>query len=190
MGTLHYNCGHCGTLLRTVDSRVGTRTTCPACRGLNIVPDPATMPLRRTPKWLILARLWIIPFGVAGFWGLMLSIADKEAAWTVFLAGVIGTMVITFVWWGFVNIATYFYNPATYEIWKKNGGDPWFDTLPPVLNNDPEEVRYQELYRESVRQELENMNMELGLDGSFGLNPPAPPPPSDPTRRIDDAKFI
>jgi hypothetical protein len=66
---------------------------------------------------------------------------------------------------------------------RKGGGDPWFDSLPPPFNDDPPEVRYQELFREKLRQE----NAEL-------LKPLVPLPrqndPNDFTKSIDDQNFI
>ena len=133
--------------------------------------------LRRTPKWKIVFRMAIIPFAVVGFWGAMFSIADPGLAFSFVLGGV-GTVLLGFGFcWGFTNICTFLFHPREYRLWKKGGGDPFFDTLDQPFNNDPESVRYQELYREKARQELEE---EM-------FPPPAAP---DFTQSIDDPNII
>jgi hypothetical protein len=82
--------------------------------------------------------------------------------------------------WGGTNLLTFLSGPREYLLWKKGGGDPFFDSLDGPLNTDPPEVRYQELYREKARQEWE---------ASFGPLP-IPSPPPDSTKGIDDPNVI
>jgi hypothetical protein len=131
---------------------------------------------RRTSKLTILFRLVAIPFAVVGFWGVMFLIADVGLAFSVVLGGVIAVLVGIGWCWGLTNLGTFLSNPREYRLWKRGGGDPWFDTLDPPLNNDPDSVRYQEVYRERDRQELEE------------LFPPSAAP--DPTRGIDDPNVL
>ena len=86
--------------------------------------------------------------------------------WEVFVYGTIGLLVIVFLLWAFVNFFTFIGSPHYYRMWKAGGGDPFIDTLPSPINNDPDSVRYQELFQEKARQED-----ELVLDDE-------PPPPS------------
>ena len=45
-------------------------------------------------------------------------------------------------------------------MWKAGGGDPFIDTLPSPINNDPDSVRYQELFQGTGSSEKD----ELVLD--------------------------
>jgi hypothetical protein len=73
--------------------------------------------------------------------------------------------------------------PRVWLLIKHGGGDPWFSSLPPPFNNDPPEVRYQELFEEKLRQENEWLLRPLV---------PLPPQndPNDSTKSINDPKFI
>jgi hypothetical protein len=136
---------------------------------------------RRTPKWKILLRLCIIPFLVVCFWTFFFSLVGLGT--TIFLAG-IGTIAAAILFlWGFVNLMTILTMPKVWWLIKRSGGDPWFDSLPPPFNDDPPEVRYQELYREKLRQENEWLLQPLV---------PLPPQndPKDATRGIDDPHII
>jgi hypothetical protein len=131
---------------------------------------------RRTSKRTIIFRIAIIPFLVVAFWGLMFATADLELGFYFVLGGV-GAIVgaIGFLWL-FTNICTFLSFPTYYKIWKSGGGDPFFDSVDGPFNTDPDSVRYQELYREKARLELENL---------------FPPPPSpDFTKSIDDEDII
>jgi hypothetical protein len=131
---------------------------------------------RRTPKWKIIFRLAIVPLAVVAFWGLMFATADLEIGFYFVLGGVGAiAFAITFLW-AFTNVCTFLSCPTYYRIWKKGGGDPFFDTLDGPLNTDPDSVRYFELYQERARQELEEM---------FPL-----PPSPDFTKGIDDPDII
>ena len=137
---------------------------------------PASGGLKRTPKLTIVARMVIIPFAVVGFWGLMFCIVDVERGFWFLVSGV-GAVLLGIGWcWGFTNVCTFLSCPKEYRLWKKGGGDPWFDTLDRPFNNDCDATRYQELYQERARQESEEM-----------FPPPAAP---DPTRGIDDPNVI
>jgi hypothetical protein len=127
---------------------------------------------RRTSKLTILFRLVAIPFLVVGFWGAMFCIADVGLGFSFILGGVIAVLLGIGWCWAFTNFFTFLCHPREYRVWKKGGGDPWFDTLDRPFNNDPDSVRYQELYRERARQEWEEVF--------------PPPMPTDPTRGIDD----
>jgi hypothetical protein len=131
---------------------------------------------KRTPKRTIIFRMGIIPFAVVAFWGLMFCIADLEIGFYFVLGGVGAIVFAIGFLWAFTNICTFLYSPTYYRLWKKGGGDPFFDSLDSPLNNDPPSVRYQELYREKARQELEEL-----------FPPPAVP---DFTRSIDDSNII
>jgi hypothetical protein len=132
--------------------------------------------MTRTPKLTIIFRIAIIPFLVVSFWGLMFCIADPEIGFYFVLGGV-GTILGAIGWcWGFTNVCTFLYSPRYYRLWKKGGGDPFFDTLDFPLNTDSGETRYQELFRERARQELEDL-----------FPPPAAP---DFSRGIDDPNVI
>ena len=100
-----------------------------------------------------------------------------------FLIGGVGALVfILFVLWVGTNIGTFLVYPREYRVWKRGGGDPFFDTLGPPLNNDPDSVRFQELYREKARLECEQ------VDRMFGVPPkqaPKAPPPSSGGPRLN-----
>jgi len=128
---------------------------------------------KRTPKLTIVARMVIIPFVAVGFRGLMLSIAAPVLGLFLVLGGVGAVLLGLGFCWGFTNVCTFLYSPRYYRLWKKNGGDPFYDTLDEPFNTDPPSVRYQELYREAARQQADP--------------PPAAP---DSTRGIDDENII
>jgi hypothetical protein len=129
--------------------------------------------LKRTPKLTIIARMVIIPFVIVGFWGLMLSIAAPVLGLCLVLGGVGAVLVGLGFCWGFTNVCTFLYSPRCYRLWKRNGGDPFYDTLDEPFNTDPPSVRYQELFREAARQQAD-----------------PPPTPPDSTRGIDDPNVI
>jgi hypothetical protein len=131
---------------------------------------------RRTSKLTIIFRLAIIPFAVIAFWAAMFCIADVGLGFWFMVGGVIAVLLSIAFLWGVTNVCTFLSCPKEYRIWKKGGGDPFFSTLDPPFNTDPDSVRYQELYREKARQELEEM-----------FPPPAAP---DLTKGIDDPNVI
>jgi len=114
----------------------------------------------------------------------MLSLGGNYHIVRAILVGGFGTLaVILFFLWAFTNTMTALTMPKVWLLIKRGGGDPWFDSLPPPINNDPPEVRYQELYREKLRQE-----------NDWLLQPLVPPKsqndPKDATRGIDDPNII
>ena len=114
----------------------------------------------------------------------MLSLGGNGEVVQWALIGGLGTLaaLLGFLW-GFVNLMTILTMPKVWWLIKKGGGDPWFDSLPPPFNDDPPEVRYQELYREKLRQENERLLQPLV---------PLPPQndPRDATKGIDDPHII
>jgi len=131
---------------------------------------------KRTSKLTIIFRMVLIPFAVVGFWGAMFCIADVGLGFSFILGGVGAVLLSIAFLWGVTNLGTFLSHPREYRLWKKGGGDPFFSTLDPPFNNDPDSVRYQELYQERVRQELEEL-----------FPPPAAP---DLTRGIDDPNVL
>lgn len=106
-----------------------------------------------------------------------------------FLIGGVGAIVvILFFLWAGTNLGTMLICPREYKIWKKGGGDPFFDTLDPPLNNDPDSVRYQELYREKARLECEQVDRMFGVPPKQPQAPKAPPPSSSELS-FDDPHF-
>jgi hypothetical protein len=92
---------------------------------------------KRTSKLTIILRIAVIPFAVVSFWGLMFCIADPETGFYFVLGGMGAILGAIGFLWGFTNICTFLYSPIYYRIWKKGGGDPFFDSLDPLLNNGP-----------------------------------------------------
>jgi len=173
---INFICSGCGAVLHISDEQAGKLGRCPHCGTDTRVPGYP----KRTSKLLILFRIGCLPFSVVLFWALMFSTVDVDAGLDLALGGVIAFVVIILFLWGFTNLFTFLSGPREYLLWKRGGGDPWFDSLDPPLNNDLPEVRYQELYREKARQEWE---------ANFGPLP-IPSPPPDSTKSIDDPNII
>jgi DNA-directed RNA polymerase subunit RPC12/RpoP len=169
-------CCGCGAALHIGDKQAGRLGRCPYCHANTRVPGNP----RRTSKLTILARISCLPFAAVLFWALMFCIVDVSAALALVLGGVIALAIALFFLWGVTNFFTFLMCPREYWIWKRNGGDPWFDTLPGPLNTDPPETRFQELFREKSRQEWE---------ANFGPLP-TPSPPPDSTKSLDDPNVI
>ena len=148
---------------------VGNLAACPYCWAKTVVPN---YPMR-TSKLTIIGRIVFIPLMAVVCVGALLGTP-------VIIGGVIGLAVMLGFWWVFTNLVTFLINPGYYRLWKRGGGDPWFDTLPEPLNNDPPSVRFQELYREKSKQDWE---------ASFGPLP-TPSPPPDSTKSLDDQNVI
>jgi hypothetical protein len=151
---LNFTCQNCWANLQVGDEWCGKVAQCCSCGALTDIPGP-----KRTSKLKILARLTAIPlalaclskfiFGSAFFWGGIIAI--------VFAYGFL---------WAFSNLGALILWPRTYWMIRKGGGDPWFDTVDWPFNTDPPHVRFQELYRMKLRQEMEASNP-----------PPVPPKP-------------
>ena len=56
-------------------------------------------------------------------------LADHEGG----LSAIFG---IIFILWLIVNLGTFLYDPKNYLVWKRGGGDPFFDTLHWPFNTD------------------------------------------------------
>jgi hypothetical protein len=118
----------------------------------------------------------LIPFLVVGFWGLMFCIVDVERGINFMVWGMGAVLVCIAFLWAFTNFFTFLFNPTYYRLWKAGGGDPFFSTLDPPFNNDPDSIRYAELYQERARQQAEEL-----------FPPPAAP---DFTQSIDDPNVL
>ena len=133
---------------------------------------------KRTAKLTIIVRMCAIPMaaclGLASFFWLV----NSWFAFVILMTGVGTFAAIILFCWAITNFGTFLFHPTYYRLWKKGGGDPWFDTLSEPFNMDDNATRFQELFRERERQELEQL-----------LGPPLPPlDPSD--RGIDDPNFL
>jgi hypothetical protein len=126
------------------------------------------------------------PVAAVAFWSMFLG-------WPVFLGGAIALVLALGFWWAMTNIGTYLCSPRYYKLWKSGGGDPFFDTVDWPFNSDPNEVRFQELFREQARQETVAVNRQFGLPPDFMTgNGPVPPPASvpDATFGLDDPHLL
>lgn len=173
---INFVCDGCHAALHIGDESAGKLGSCPYCHVNTRVPGNP----KRTSKLVILFRIGCIPFAVVLFWALMFSTVDVDAGLALVSGGVIAFAVIILFLWGFTYLFTFLSGPREYLLWKKGGGDPWFDTLDPPLNNDPPSVRFQELFQERARQDWE---------ANFGPLP-IPSPPPDSTKGIDDPDVI
>jgi hypothetical protein len=120
---------------------------------------------------------------------LLFSIVDVWAG-VYFLVGGLGwcAIMIGFVWL-VTNVGTFLCNPKEYRLWKKGGGDPFFDTQTGFINTDPDEVKYQELYRERERMKTEQKVRTLHLEKYFeDVCDSSNPDPSD--KGIEDPNFL
>lgn len=137
------------------------------------------IPGRRTSKIKILLRLSIVPIGITWFWAYILSLGGNYSIVRAILIGGFGAtaLVLGFLW-GFTNVMTLLTMPRVWWLMRKGGGDPWFSSLPEPFNNDPPEVRYQELFEEKLRQENARLLEPLvppqnsGTDFTKGINDP------------------
>lgn len=91
----------------------------------------------RTPHWIIKARFLLLCSPV----GIILAVI--LAPWAVIVLPVFfGTLFL--FWQGarlFTNGFVKLFDPEAHEAIKKNGGDPFYDSLGSPLNNDSEEIR-------------------------------------------------
>ncbi len=166
---IKFKCSRCHKPLYIRDGMVGNLAACPYCDAESVVPNTQM----RTSKLTIIGRMVAIPMLYVGAVGTLLGTP-------VIIGGAIGLALMLGFWWGVTNLAAFFISPTYYRLWRKGGGDPWFDTLPELLNTDPPEVRYQEMFREKARLECE----ELGI-------PIQPPPlPPDSMKSLDDPDII
>lgn len=152
---ISFVCCGCNAQLRIGDKESGKLSRCPYCGANSRVPGYP----RRTPKWKIALRIAIIPFLVVCFWAALFSLVGLGT--TIMVSGVGAIAVLMLFLWGFVNLMTLITMPRTWWLIKRGGGDPFFDSLPSPLNYDPPEVRHQELFREKLRQENEQLLQPL-----------------------------
>lgn len=156
---IEFNCVGCGKRLQIGDEWAGLTARCAYCPAISPVPYPQLQQTdfpKRSSKIGILARLTAYPFAVIGFWVSMFIIGGVSSMVVPFVIGGLGAVAgILFFMWFLTNIIMWILNPRETKLWRQNGGDPFFDTLPEMFNPDPPEVRYQELYRERLRMEEE-----------------------------------
>jgi len=167
---IDFICDGCHTQLQIGDQWAGKLGRCPHCGTQTSVPGYP----KRTPKRKMIFRMVLIPLVVLVFWASFLATVGLAVP---FLLG--GVLALTFAigfCWAVTNIVMFFWCPREYKIWKKGGGDPFFDTLDEPFNTDSPSTRYQELYREKARLELEAMF--------------PPPPAPDFSKGIDDPNII
>lgn len=131
--------------------------------------------VKRTSKLVILARLSLLPFLFVFGVSMLYSLIGQ--GWDTFklLTMVLGAILLFL--WAFVNVGTFLISPTNYMLWRRGGGDPWFDSLPPPLNFDDDSTRYAELYQAQLQDDV---------DREFG---PSSIPP-DSTKGIDDENLI
>ena len=141
-----FSCVGCGANLHIGDEWAGKQGRCPHCQTLTWLPAPVSS--GRTSKLGVLFRFLFIPIIVMASYCVFLP-----DWWEGFLYATIFLIVVVFLMWAFVNLYVFIGCPREYRMWKAGGGDPFIDTLPEPFNNDPAEVRYQEMFREQARQE-------------------------------------
>lgn len=117
-------------------------------------------------------------------WAFFLNMAGIAGP---FLLGGFGAVaVVLFFLWAFTNLGTFLSSPEDYKIWKQGGGDPFFCTLDPPFNTDPDSTRYAEPYRERLRLECEDVNRQMGLPPNFMTGQTnMPPTPRDAGDELD-----
>jgi len=156
---IQFNCNGCHKSLQIGDEWAGKFGRCCHCGVNSPVPGGNTSaPIgpKRTPRSKIIARFVAWPVAVLTFWVIVFNLGGVGGLMWSFLAGGFGALfVIVFGCWAITNIIMWILNPKEMRLWKRGGGDPFFDTLPPPFNNDPDSTRYQELYRERLRLEEE-----------------------------------
>ncbi len=166
---INFNCSSCRKALHIRNAMAGNLASCPYCSAESVVPNNPI----RTSKLTIIGRMVSLPMLCVGAVGVLLGAP-------VIIGGAIGLALMLGFWWAVTNIGTFLINPGYYRLWKKNGGDPFFDTVPEPFNTDPASTRYQEMFREKARQEWE---------ANFGPLP-TPPLPPDSTKSLDDPNVI
>lgn len=168
---IDFTCEGCGAALKIGDEWAGKLGHCPHCGTDSQVPG---YPMR-TSKLVIMARMGCFPFVTTLSWAIVFGcLGDASLFWPIMGGGLSAIFGIIFILWMVVNIGTFLYSPRYYLLWKRGGGDPFFDTLHWPFNSDDDATRYAELYAEKERME----------------NQLAPPIPSDSTKGIDDPNII
>lgn len=142
-------CSGCGQQLNIGDEWAGLLGHCPACDTNSRVPGNP----KRTSKLTIILRMLLLPMIIMGGFASVFCIISLASGLFVILAALAGCLGVIAFMWGGMNAIAYIINPKYYRLWKKGGGDPFFDTAPPIINNDPDSTRYQEMYREQQKQD-------------------------------------
>jgi hypothetical protein len=178
---INFTCSGCGVNMNIGDELAGKAVRCPYCQATLRLPN------KRTPKRVIIARFLTWPM-------ICLSIPALLLGWPVFLGGIAAVGLGLLFCWAFTNIGGAIWckmNGTSHylKLWKKGGGDPFFDTLDSPLNNDPPSVRFQELYREKLRQETEAANRQFGLPSESMTSRSATSPARD-IPSINDPNII
>jgi hypothetical protein len=180
-----FTCCGCGADLRIGDEWSGKLGRCPHCRATTRLPGSIT----RYPRWKIVARFCSWPVILLGFWTFFLG-------WPLFLGGAIALAFFLLFAWAFTNVGTWLWckmdgSSHHLKAFKAGGGDPFWESLPPMLNPDPDHVKLQGLYRLKQQQEIEEVNRQFGLPPDFMTGSSASSQaPVDHTKRIDDPDLI
>jgi hypothetical protein len=177
---VNFVCDGCHYELQIGDEWAGKFGHCPHCGTNSRVPGSP----KRTSRLTIIVRWFLGPTVVLLFWAGILNTVTSHGAAAFLFGGLAATAGSLIFLWAFTNIFTFIMCPSGYKVWKKNGGDPFFDTVPEPFNNDPPATRYQELFREQAKQDCEE------VDRMFGVRPPTPPAAPDVSRGINDPKVI
>ena len=120
-----FTCDGCQRTLRIGNEFAGQLGHCPFCHTNSRVPGYP----KRTSKLVIIARISIYPLAVLGFWTMLLSLAGP-GAWVPFLLGGLGALFgVIFFLWAFTNLGVLISFPREYWIWRRGGGDPFFDSF-------------------------------------------------------------
>lgn len=179
---INVTCGNCGASLNIGDELAGKAVRCPYCQAT------LRLPSKRTPKRIIIARFFAWPV-------ICLSIPALLLGWPIFLGGIIAVSLFILFAWAFTNIGGAIWckmNGTSHylRLWKQGGGDPFFDTLDSPLNNDPPSVRFQELYREKMRQETVVVNRQFNLPDDFMTGKRSASPPANDIPGINDQNIV
>jgi hypothetical protein len=160
---ISFNCNGCGARLQIGEEWAGKLGNCPYCQTISPVPglQQQTNYPKRSSKLGILARLVAWPvIGITG-WIILFALLGMGDWVLPFLVGGLGTVFgLLFIYWFLMNLIMWVLNPREMRLWRKGGGDPFFDTLPSPFNTDPSEVRYRELFLERERLEEEGHNFD------------------------------
>ena len=172
---IQFLCDHCHSPLQIGDDSAGKLDRCPFCGTNSRVPGNP----KRTSKLTIIARMVALPLAVLLFWVPFLAIGGIALPFVIGGLTAVGGGI--FFCWAFTNLVMLVWCPREYLLWKRGGGDPFFESLNWPLNTDPLEVRYQELFREKARQGLEQANRQ------YGIRQPDTP---DSLKSIDDPNIL
>jgi len=160
---IQFKCGGCHANLQIGDEWAGKLGNCCYCGVNSPVPgnSPAPSYPKRSSRIKIIARFIAWPLAVLTFWVIVVNVGGVSGLmWPILIGGLGGLVGLVFYCWAFMNIVMWIWCPREMKLWKKGGGDPFFDTLPEAFNPDPPEVRFQELFLERARLEEEGHNFD------------------------------